>query len=252
MLKGGLTILVCCSFLGAYAQKLQFGPDMGGNLIAVEQDKFGDDFKPLFHVGGFVSYQFKPYFSVKSGVNFSQKTHSFHQNDTSKLNLFGFEDQIPAGANADLNIYTAIKSRTTQYYVEIPLLARYSYKQFNVFVGPYLGFMVLARAKTQTITNVPLLQAIDISALDPSGTIAPFLPEPYTETFSNSASKKALNGIDLGLRGGVGIDYQRIGIALSYNYGLLPFRAKVQTGDKQFYTYFQSTVNYQFSCKKKN
>jgi len=250
MLKYGLLLIFSCFFLKGYAQKWHFGPDLGGNLVAVEQDSFGKDFKPLFHVGGFVSYQFNGFFSLKSGVYFSQKTHTIHQNDTSKLNLFGFEDQIPAGANADLNIYTAIKSRTTQYYVEMPLLATYSYKQFSAFLGPYVGYMVFARSKTETVTNVPLLQAVDVSSLDPTGTIATFLPDPYE--FKESTSKKGLNGIDLGLRGGVGMDFQHVGVALSYNYGLLPFRSKVQSGDVQFYNYFQTTINYKFSCKKKN
>ncbi len=234
----------------SFGQKWHFGPDLGGNLMLVEKDTFGNDFQPHFNVGGTVSYNIKDYFGLRSGVYFTQKTHNYRQSDTSLLNLFGFENQIPEGTNADLNIYTLVKSRITQYYIEMPILAFYKHSIFTAYVGPYVGYMVFARSKTETTTNVPLLQALDISALDPSGTLGGFLPDPYSYAFTKSSSKKDLNVWDIGLRTGIGIEFQRVGVNLFYNYGISDYRTSVQTGSTFSYNYFQASFNYLFSCKK--
>lgn len=252
VLKGFMLAFCFVNLSVSFGQKWHFGPDLGGNLILVEEDAFGNDFQPRFNVGALVTYDFKDYFGLRTGVYFTQKTHSYFESYTSLLNLFGLEDQIPAGANADLNIYEDLKSRTTQYYVEMPLLAYYRYSLFTAYLGPYFGYMVFARSKTETITNVPLLQAIDVSALDPTGTLGGFLPAPYSYSFVNGSSKKDLNPWDIGLRAGFGMEFQRVGVNIFYNYGLTDYRTKVQTGDLNGYNYFQASVNYNFSCKVKH
>lgn len=244
-----LVFLVLLGY-SAQCQKWQFGPEIGGNFIAVEKDTFGIDFQPAYHAGANVTYNFTDFFALRSGVFFTQKKHTYTESETTMLNLFGLEDGIDGLENVDLSIYSNSRSRVSQYYIELPLLAVYRYKMFNAYLGPYVGYMLFSRSKVEETTEVPALQVIDISALDPEGTFTAFLPPAYSYTYRTTSSQSGLNKWDVGLRGGFGIEIENIGINAYYNYGFLNYRSSVQVGDPQPYNYFQLSVNYNFSFGK--
>ncbi len=235
------------------AQNFSFGPALGANLMAVDKDDLGTVYKPTLNGGGFVTYQLTDHFGLRSGIYYSQKTHTNSQLDTGLLNLFGLENQLPEGVQVDLSTYSIEKSRISQFYLELPLLASYKLEWFNAYLGPYVGYMLHAKRTTFSSTTIPFLQAIDVSGLDPTGgTFTAFLPPPYSEDISDSNSKKGLTNWQFGLQAGIGVEVQNIGANVFYNYGFLKHRTSVQTGQNKPYSYFNASINYKFSFGKRN
>jgi len=236
----------------SYGQDFSIGLDLGSNLMTVERDQLGTAYKPTFNGGGLVTYQWTEHVGIRSGIYYSQKMHTITQLDTGLLNLFGLESQLPEGVQVDLKTYSFQKSRITQHYIELPLLASYSLDWFNAYFGPYLGRMVHARQTTFSSTTVPFLQAVDVSALDPTGGVfTALLPPPYSEEITETTSKKGLTNWQFGLKAGMGIEVKNIGVNLFYNYGFLKHRTSVQTGPNKPYSYFQASINYKFSFRNK-
>ena len=238
------TLLFCLSH-SISAQKWGFGPEFGINTIPIQTDTFGTSFKPTFHLGGVATYNLNDYFGLRAGAFFTQKTHFNSTVDTSILNLFGLEDFL-GGDNLDLSVYNNTKSKANQFYLEIPILGTFHYDKFNAFLGPYVGYMVFARTQKEETTYIPVLQAVDITALDPTGTIGGFLPPASSYLLTNGSSQTGLKNLDFGIRGGVGIEFDRIGINAYYNYGLLPYRPSVQIGETKPYRHFHFSVSYLF------
>lgn len=234
-------------------QQLSIGLDLGTNLMPVEKDDLGKVYKPTFNGGAFVDYDFTNHFRIRSGIYYSQKTHTTSQLDTGLLNLFGLEDQLPAGIPLDLSTYSVEKSRIAQFYVELPVLATYKLEWFSVYMGPYFGYMVNTNRATSSSTTIPFLQTVDLATLDPTGGIlTAILPPAYSEDFNQSSSDAGLKKLELGLRAGIGMEFNNIGVNMAYNYGFLRHRMAVQTGDNKPYSYVQVSINYKFSFARRN
>lgn len=238
-------ILIIGFSITSTAQKLEFGPEIGTNVLSIDEDNLGAKYLPNFHAGAIVIYSFNEYWSVKSGVFFTQKSHYYSESDTSKLSLFGLEDQIDQIENLNLDVYSFMNSRTSQYYLELPILGTFNYKKFNVSLGGYANYMLYSRTKKEEITEVPLLQVIDIKSLDPTGLLSNFLPEPYSYSLNENATAIGLANWDFGLRFGLGMEIDHIGINAYYNLGLSNYRSQLTTR----YNYAQLSLNYKFSLK---
>ena len=240
------------SSISASSQKLLFGPELGLNMISMESNELGNNFAPGFHLGANVEYRFTDYFSLRSGVFATQKRQTYGSNDTILVNLFGLEELIGIDG-INLQSYTAISGTITQLYVELPLTAAYTYKDFSVFAGPYFSYMVSARKRELKSVDTPFLRTVDVAALVPDGVDASLLlatlPAAESTTFTESTSKANLRPLDIGLKAGVRYEFNKLGLNLNYQYGFFDY----QTTSKDVlenHSYFQLTLNYNFGIGK--
>ena len=245
-MKQLLFSLFLLATMSIYGQNWQFGPDIGVNLMPVEDSQFGLTAQPAFRGGALIRYQLNDHWSFRSGAYFSQKRHAYAQVDSGQINLFGQEDQIPGIENVDLSTYEYTNGSVSQYYVEMPLIAEFNWSTYHVFMGPYLSYQLFARSRIEEISEAPALQVIDLDALDPDGQLSAFLPEPYSYSFRESASKSGLNDWDAGFRFGGGITVDRLSFSTAYNFGLLSFRSDKASSAFQTYQYIQFSVAYAF------
>ncbi len=254
MIKTALILLLLCFGFTAKSQRInpnhkwQIAPELGGNLVQVEKDTFGGIFQPTFYAGPNITYNVNSFLGVRSGVFFTQKKHTYSESDVAPLVIPGFD--VSVIENVDFNVYNSSKHRITQYYLEVPLMAVLRYKKFNFYTGPNFSYMLFARTLEENITEIPALSVIDFEAFDPDGQFTTFLPAASTYELKKTTSTKDLNSFDFSVRGGVGVEMDRVGINLFYNYSFLKYR-NGSSNDKRNYRYFQATVSYNFDLKRR-
>lgn len=92
------------------------------------------------------------------------------------------------------NLFDSGKRKFTLSYLEVPVLIKANVtKNFNLHFGPYLAFLVNSKIKNVSSDG------------------------SYTNT---DLDEDNFNRFDAGLSGGLGFDFDNIGIGLRYNYGL--------------------------------
>jgi len=144
-------VILSCVFGNAYAQdeKISLGVKGGLNIASISNSgsaKVSTGFggassknksRLLFHLGGYSEIKVNDFFSVQPELLFSMKGGG----SEAKSSVLGnsYED----------------KSTITLSYLDIPVLARFNFgKGFNLVVGPYLGFLVAAKYKSESISTV--------------------------------------------------------------------------------------------------
>ena len=243
-----LFILSLFTFSTTYGQKFKFGPEIGMNVINVEQPKTGDNYQLGWHTGVLTEYSFNKNFSLKSGVYYTQKRQGFESTDTVSNFLSTLIGQLTS--DVDLNTYVETTGRHTLNYIQIPLLATYSIKRFSVSGGFYGGYLFNSRTKTLEIKTTPFVSTIDISSFDPTGLVGFFLPKAYEEDFSESTSGSGLSEFDFGVKGDLGYEMDNFGLNVSYLYGFTDYRSSNVTNPKFNNSYFQFSIHYLFGITK--
>ena len=135
-----------------------------------------------FYAGVFADIPLGDGFSVKPGVNYTQKGYELQ----GALNLKGL---------AFLGVNAKAQLRTD--YIDFPILLQYKIDDFKIFAGPQVSYLASADFNTRAgILGINLLnKSIDVS---------------------NQYSKW-----DMGVSAGIGYDVTKtIGIQASYDYGL--------------------------------
>lgn len=241
----------------AFGQKWYAGPEIGANLISIQQGDLGTNFQLGFHGGGNIEYRFNHYFALRAGVFATQKRQAYDSYDSTKINLLGFEDNLPVDLDGfNLYSYRQINGRVSQIYVQVPLMATYTYKRFSVFAGGYAAYMMTARKKEEELISTPLTQAIDIEMFlggnDPTGAlVAALLPPGSQRSFTESSSKNGLKAFDFGLKAGFRYEMEDFGINLNYLYGLTGYQTKAASSKSVNHHYFQLSLNYNFMLRRK-
>lgn len=233
----------------SYAQKFQFGPELGFNLINVETQDIGDNFQVGWHTGGVAQYEFKSWFGVSAGLYYTQKRQAFEKSETisNVLSLALLQQGLQG---IDLNTYSKQNGRITLNTLQVPLLAVFKHKEFNLKVGGYVGYVFNSRTKTTEIKNTPFVSTIDISTLlggDPllTGAISSFIPPANETLFTESTNNSGLSSLDFGLKAGIGYQVNSIGFNANYTYGLTDYRSS-STGSQENNSYFQFSIHYLF------
>jgi len=227
------------------AQKLFIGPELGMNLIQVEEQEIGNDFQPAWYGGGAVDYKFNDWISLRTGLYFSQSRHSYSSEDTSVIDfLGGLIDSSMAIPGIDLNTYTTINGRQSQYYIQIPVQANFSWKKIQLFVGGYAGFMVGAKQKETTIERTPVVENLDFESLGIPEFIASFLPAAYDESFSENTESSDFRSFDYGLKAGLGYQMDQFGVQASYSFGIPDYRVDRGDEDIRRNQFFQFSIRY--------
>lgn len=245
-------ITVFFSVTNSFAQELRLGHEVGLNLINLNKPDLGSNYAVCWSGGVHSTYSFTDYFSLRSGILVSQRKKYYESADTSQLPLIGFDPSSLGIPGVDFSVYSTTTVVKTQLGIEIPIMASYNYKGLSIFAGPYVNMMVGAWSKELTKTTIPLLKAIDIDSLDPSGTIGAFLPPAENEIFVESSSKSNLRFFDYGFKGGVSFTGDNFTTSVMYNYGLPDYRISKGTDDKSSHQYFSVNVAYTFKIWPKN
>lgn len=235
-----LILAIVLSPISGRAQNWQLGPELGVNCIQLENSHTGKTFAAGWHAGGFVQSDLTSFFSIRSGVFFTQKKQLYESADTSIMPIFaliGLEDQD----QFDLNTYTSINGRTTQNYLEIPLIAKFKYNGIGVFAGVYGAFMLNSIGKQIKISNTPILSVINTDSL---GAISSFLPPAYTyseEIIENASNRRKF---DFGAKFGASYQFERLELNLTYSLGILDYRQNFDGLSTQKHQYFQFSLAY--------
>jgi hypothetical protein len=236
-----------------YSQKrIKIGPELGMNLIKVEDQEIGNDYQPSWHGGGVFEYQFTDWFSLKSGVYFDQKRQGYQTKDTTGFPLFGLFDSTFTIPGVDLNTYNTTDSRQSQYYFQIPILAKFSWKGLSAYAGGYGAYMFAARRKDNTVSTSPFMSTIDIGSLiGENPLVSAFLPAAYKEEFTESSTKENLRAFDYGIKGGVSYEKDNFSVNCAYLLGAPDFRIDKGIDSRKRHQFFQFSVSYLFGLGKR-
>jgi hypothetical protein len=251
-----LLLLLSLNLSLSYAQKLKFGPEIGFNLINVEDQSIGDNYQTGWHTGVFAEYELKKWFGVSAGLYYTQKRQSFESSDVSQngLTLLLAQQGIEEFDAIDLNTYSQTNGRVALNYLQLPVLAVFKQNSFSFKLGGYFGYMFNTRSKINEVKTTPFVSVVDLGALgldaiDPSISqlLGSFLPEPTETIFSETTNKDGLSSIDFGLKAGITYQADAVGFSTYYIYGLKDYRSSISTTSMENNSYFQFSISYSFS-----
>lgn len=232
------------------AQKFGFGPELGTNLIMLENTDLGRNYHLGWFAGSKLEYDFFDNFSIRSGVYFSHRKKTFYAEDTSDFSFFGFKPSELGIPGVDFSTYTKTQTVVSLFGVEVPVLAAFKYKGFSAFAGPYFNFGVGAWSKTVEDSYTPFLQAIQIDSIDQSGFLGNFFPDANTHTFYETSEKEDYIKFDYGLKLGMSYELNNIGFNLYYTKGIPGFLVDKESPYNKSHSYFSFTINYNVVWKK--
>ena len=237
-------------FAGISQQKIWLGPEFGMSVIQVERTDAGRLFQPGYFGGAAFEYRFdNGWFGIKTGLNYAQKRSSQITNDTVPVTIPGFDLQ---SLGLEIDTYIKNDSKYSQHYLEIPVYAKFNWKEYYIAVGGFVGYQVSANNRTLETQRTPALETIDIAALLDQfglGQFAALLPPPYEETFDESRSRSGLTNFDWGAKALIGYQSESFGFSAGYQYGIPDFRLD-PTGDRDNHHYMQFSINYLFGLGK--
>ena len=237
----------------AFNQKIRIGPELGMNLIQVEDQDIGNDYQPAWHGGGVFEYEFTDWFSLKSGIYFTQKRQAYQTFDTTGFALFALFDSSFTIPGVDLDTYIQTDSRQSQYYFQFPIMAKFSWKGLSAYAGGYGAFMFSARRKDNEVSRTPFMSTIDISSLIGENPLfTAFFPQAYKEEFIESSDKTNLRAFDYGLKGGVSYEKDNFAVNCSYLLGAPDYRIDKGIDSRKRHQYFQFSVSYLFGLGKQS
>ena len=252
--KGIILITLVFAFLGTKAQKIYLGLELGSNVISVEKTALGRNFQLGPYAGVSLNYNLRENLRISSGLFYSQRKKMYFESDTSSA----FDDLLSFGGNSeefdslvnmpgvDMSVYENTKGMATENYLEIPIMVSYTYDNFVVSAGPYVGFLMSARKKEEIRTTTPLFQVFDVSLIDSTGMFSMFLP-PADETRSTeSSSINNLQRFDIGAAFGLGYRMDNVKFNLSYTIGFRDYRIDQGADDKNTHKAIRASVSYYF------
>ncbi len=193
----GVAMLV---FQAAAAGQVRLGAHGGlsiPNIRGSEDDPFSQGFTsrqgPFF--GVFAEFGLAPHWSLVAELNYTSQG--------GKRNGLQRIDPVPPELQAllppDTPVFANFKNDTVLDYIELPVLGRFTFgnrMRFFLNVGPYVGYLVRARAITAGSSLI---------FLDAAGTI-PITPEPVSLD-ADTDVMDSLKRWNAGLYGGGGFRY---------------------------------------------
>jgi len=154
-----------------------YGPMLGVSMARIHEKDYDSGLKMGLGLGGFLNYRLTPKFSLTGQVLFVQKGYR----------------------HTDTNGYGTYKSRLTLNYLEVPILANYTFGadtfRTHAFAGPDFGFKLGGKYSYE-----------------------------YDGLRGEDTNMGHFKGMDLGLKFGAGLDYPigpgRLGADLAFIVGL--------------------------------
>ena len=263
-LKISLILLLCASITQfTFGQKISIGPEVGANIIPLESTDLGTDYKIGMFGGAAFKYKFNDKFGLRSGLYISQKKKNYASSSTSSL-LTSLDEMLGLGSmlgdsvsldslidipGVNMDVNEEIKGNVSQLFIEIPVLASYKLKDFNFYLGPYVGVLLSARRREEITTTTPFLQTFDISEFDETGLFSAFLP-PAEQTVSDERTgTDGLNILDFGASAGIGYEADKVNFNLIYSRGFMDYRDDRKDEDLEVHQTIRFTVSYLFDLQ---
>ncbi|MBK7130876.1 MAG: outer membrane beta-barrel protein [Crocinitomicaceae bacterium] len=225
------------------------GPELGFNAIMLYEDGLGKHYQPGWFTGGMAEYKFNDYFSLRSGIYFSQHKQYNSTKDTSQFEVFGFDPEDLGLSGVDFSVYANTRTTISQFGIEVPVLASFNYYGVSIFAGPYFHFMTHAWTKEIKDTHIPFLQTFNIDSLDPTGFLSFLFPPAESSSFSESSSKENLRVVDYGLKLGAAYSVDGFMFNLYYTLGIPSYLTTDENGPN--HSYFTTSIGWKFGFKKK-
>jgi len=237
-------------FFGAitHAQNWSFGPEVGTNAVMVEKSDIGRNYQLCWYAGANVEYKMNDFFSLRSGIYFSQRKKMYQHSDTSALNVFGYDLNDLGVPGVDFSVYSQTKGVVSLFGIEVPALATFNFKEVSFFAGPYMNFLVGAWSKERTDKQIPFLQTFDIDSLDPTGFISFLFPAPTSTDFSESSSVANIRGFDFGFKMGAGYTHKSFRMNFYYTFGIPDYRKDKGTNTSSAHQYATISLAYNFKA----
>ena len=266
MKKFAITLIFLLFLAEFYSQKLTIGPEIGLNIIPIENTNIGYNHQLGYHAGGHLKYHFSKKFKLSSGLFLSQKKKGYSSSATRSIStllddfsgLGGGFISLPdtsgldsllnmSGLNTDITEST--KGISSELFIEIPILANYKLKNVNFYAGPYVGILISASKKEEITTDIPLLDAIDFESLGIDGFTSLFLPSSGTSTEKISGTE-GLRKLDFGFNLGLGYEMNNLHFNLMYSQGLVDYRSDQTESTKESLKLYRFSIAYLFNFKK--
>ena len=264
-----LIISSCLLIFTLNAQNFSLGPSIGMNMIPMEDNGPGQNFQIGVHAGLQVKYKISNIFSLSSGAFYSQKKQNYDYMTVTPLTeelsgLFGFldlgdlgiedlglEDLAIDGVNLDVN--KDVNAVANTYYAEIPLMANFHFSNFNIYLGPYAGYLTNVVRNESIHTTTPLFNLVDLSSFDDTGLLTNFLPPADEYSTFKSTSNDNITKFNYGANFGIGYAMNNLNFNLFYSLGLKDYTidSTLAEGDGKHHN-FRISLAYLFPIKKKN
>lgn len=241
-----------------FAQKLEYGPELGFNIVPIQKNEVdGHVFKLGFNGGGFVSYPVNDWLSVKFAIKASKCSKSYLETDTSRISDMIIEAIGGSGLDTsvtsqiqdyiDLSVTKYTKSSTNFTFLNIPVTADFNlHKNFSFSLGGYFALLLAAHTKEEITQDIPVLEAFS-----PLLTSNPFVkriisgmyPGVFEPEFDEASGLGGFNTFDAGLV--IGMKYRmenNFSISASFKkgfvnyYKVLPDMYEVNSGKHNFLT----------------
>ena len=257
-----LTSLIILSSI-SYSQKISLGPELGVNIIPMENTNYGYNYQLGIHFGGHLKYHVSEKFKISTGLFITQKKKQYSFSDTSSVfekfsQLFQFGgideeevDSIAQSFGANTDVYDDTKGMVSEIFLKIPVLANFKFNNFNTYIGPYFGMLLTASRKEETRTQIPLLSVIDISQFDSTGFASAFLPEADETSTSKRSGTENLNMLDIGMNVGFGYEMNNLHFNLMYSQGFLDYRKNKGSDKTSPLKTIRFSIVYLFDLEKK-
>lgn len=223
-------IILCNSF---FAQKFSIEPNLGINIMPFPKTGTGVDHKIGF--AGTVSgkYEVIDNLTINLGIGISDRRLQYQYYDTISL-LESYRTLLQtAGVDVDeidstlqatgiyLNQFNKTFGVANLLHFEIPVSVTYQWKSIQFNAGGYVGFRLKSTKIEEVTSNVPILQTIDLSAIDTTGTLSFFFPPAYKVSSGVVSNEDNLDKLIYGIRLGIGYSYDsHLSFNASYNLDL--------------------------------
>jgi hypothetical protein len=231
-----LLVLILSFTQLSFCQKVSLGPELGVNIIPIENTNIGYNYQLGIHFGGHLKYHFTENFRLSTGIFITQKKKKYSSRDTSSIfeyyeSLFQLAnideqqvDSIAQSFGVNTDVLESTEGMASEIFIKVPILANYKYKNFNMYLGPYFGLLLMANKKEEQRTQIPLLNVIDISQFDSTGFASAFFPPADETVLSSKSTTENLNSLDIGMNVGIGYEMNNLHFNLMYSQGFLDYR----------------------------
>jgi hypothetical protein len=178
-----LAMLITCTVaIKLRAQETRTGIKAGLNLAYLRVDGANENnLLPGFHLGLWSDFEVNSTLSFQPEILYNVKgTRSV------------FDEEILGFSIVDGT------TKLGMHYIDIPLYLKLNLsEEFNIHIGPYIGFLMFARAETDT----EILEFINVDE-------------------SRDINRDEFNKLDAGISGGIGFSMDPLIFGINYNLGL--------------------------------
>lgn len=154
--------------------------------------------------GVLAEYRFNSFFSLQTEFNYS--TQGGEKNGDQRIRTKDFNAYIPTGANLPDYIYATFNNRISLVYLELPLMAKFSFKispasRIAMFGGPYFGYLIRAEGKATGQSKI-YTDPVHTRELSYNG-----FPIGVVDFNRNEDIMSMLKRTNYGLQGGASVEY---------------------------------------------